>query len=382
MTFANKSMVQWPSTVEAAINKIKMLTRGVNTRIFTSCRIVRVIAVLAVSAIGMHPFTGLAQSSVYPSSSILWGIGDEVPDAQKTPLYNNAPVNMVTAWFNGPNDLKWMQGYQNPNNSEISQVYGAKKAIEVIVWLADGTDGRSPAQSSTSGQTLPQYALSPQFLTDLQTIIAEYKGNGPNYGPMYVVLFTEFNNTYPYNWPGSPYTSKAQYEAALMRQYVKAANQIHAQYAQAKVALGFGGYMWLNTPYIDMTPYIAAINASDFTASQAMHSCENERLLSQQITNAVRQLGKFGKPVMISHFKTWKSVANPKACSEAAMADFVQTTLNRAALAKLKADGLWAWDFMNGDYIVSNPGPAFDSLKALVTNNSASSVFPSIRKGR
>jgi hypothetical protein len=190
-------------------------------------------------------------------------------------------------------------------------------------------------------------------------------------------LFTEFNSTYAYNWPGSPYTSKAQYEAALMQQYLRAVDQIHAQYSQAKVALGFGGYYWFNTPNVDLTPYMAAINASDFVASQEMHSVNNVQVMSQQITNSVHQLGQFGKPVMISHFKmTDPSAATDGGCVPDAMLNFEQATLNDAALQQLKEDGLWAWNFMAGSTCLKTPGPAFDALKTVITNNAASSAFP------
>lgn len=325
--------------------------------------------------------TYLATPPPTQASKLMWGIGDEVGPAQDTAIYKNASVNMLTAWYNTPGDLSWMAGYSSPSNTQVSDIYGKGKALELVVWLADGVDPRTPAQSATSGKTLPEYALSQQFLTDLNTLVGMYKGHGPNYGPLYVVLFTEFNSTYIYNWAGSPYTTRAQYNAALMTQYQKAVTQIHTQYNQAKVSLGFGGYDW-STSAIDLSSYKQAISVSDFTAVQAMQSCLNEAKLEPQIKASVQQLGSYGKPVMISHFKLWNdgaatnTPAQKAACATSAFSKFQQGMFNDTTIAQLKSWGLFAWDFMDDNYI-NDPGPTFDSAKTFINAHTASTIgFP------
>lgn len=313
------------------------------------------------------------------SPSIMWGIGDEIGGAVNTPIYQNAKMDFVTAWYNGPGDLNWMNGYNSHSNTAVSNIYQQHKAIELVVWLANGTDPRSASQSSTAGQPLPEYALSSQFLTDLTELVNMYKGHGPYYGPLYVVLYTEFNGTYGYNWPGSPYTNRTQYNAALMNQYIKAVNLIHSDYSQAKVGLGFGGYAWYNGGAVDLTPYQQAINASDFTAVQAMQSCTNESLMAPQIEASVKQLGAY-KPVMISHFKLWDDSTNPSAtqqqkaaCATSSFANFEQTMFNSSTLAQLKSEGLFAWDFMSDDYI-NDPGPQYNTAVNFINKHSAASL--------
>jgi hypothetical protein len=268
---------------------------------------------------------------------ILWGIGDQLASAVKAPIYRNAPVNMVSAWYNGPGDLGWMSGYQK--GSTMSDLYGRGKAIELVVWLGDHTD----------------YAISSQFLEDARVLARTFRGNGPHRGRLYVVLFSELET----------YSSDPGYFADLKRAYLRAMAIFHQENANARVALGLGGYGWESRPNRDLGFWDDAIRASDFTAVQAMQACDSERngqnIIVPQIRSSVKQLGTYGKPVMISHFKLW----GDPTCQTAAFDKFMRAVFTDRSISALAADNLFAWNFMDDAYI-NRPGPTHETAKRLI----------------
>jgi hypothetical protein len=268
---------------------------------------------------------------------ILWGIGDQLSAAVRTPIYRNAPVNMVTAWYNGPGDLGWMSGYQK--ESTISDLYGRGKAIELVVWLGHHAD----------------YAISPQFQADAKVLARTFKGNGPHRGPLYVVLFSELET----------YSSDPGYFAHLKRAFLQARAVFRSENPHARVALGLGGYAWGSTPNRDLSFWDDAIEASDFTAVQAMQACNSERngqnIIVPQIRSSVRQLGAYGKPVMISHFKLW---GDPD-CQTAAFGRFIREVFTQKSMLALAADNLFAWNFMD-DHYINAPGPTHETVKRVI----------------
>jgi hypothetical protein len=268
---------------------------------------------------------------------ILWGIGDQLSSAVSTRIYRDAPVHMVTAWYNGPGDLGWMSGYQK--GSTMSDLYGRGKAIELIIWLGNQTD----------------YAISPQFLEDAGVLARTFRGNGPHHGRLYVVLFSELET----------YSSDPGYFANLKRAYRQAMAVFHRENANARVALGLGGYAWGSTPDRDLSFWDDAIRASDFTAVQAMQACDSERdgqsVLVPQIRSSVRQLGTYGKPVMISHFKLW----GDPGCQAAAFGKFMRTVFTDSSISALTDDNLFAWNFMD-DHYINDPGPTHETAKRLL----------------
>jgi hypothetical protein len=268
---------------------------------------------------------------------ILWGIGDQLSSAVESPIYRNAPVNMVTAWYNGPGDLGWMSGYQK--GSTMSDLYGQGKAIELVVWLGDHAD----------------YAISSQFLEDAKVLARTFKGNGPHQGPLYVVLFSELET----------YSSDPGYFANLKRAYFQAIAIFHEENRNAKVALGLGGYHWGSTPDRDLSFWDDAIKVSDFTAVQAMQACDSERdgqnIIVPQIRSSVKQLGTYGKPVMISHFKLW----GDPSCQTKAFDKFMREVFTNKSISALAADNLFAWNFM-ADHYINDPGPTHETAKRLI----------------
>jgi hypothetical protein len=283
---------------------------------------VRRLGFIAVTLLLLAPAACTRAGAERPR--MLWGIGDQLGAAQSTPFYRDGLANMVTTWFNGAGDLDWMKGYAN--GTAVSDLYGSGKAIELVVWLADD----------------PGYAISDKFQADLRTLIGLYRGTGPHYGPLYVVLFTEFE-TYQ--------DGDEAYRAKLMAAYLAAVKVVHAEYNEARVGLGFGGYAWDGSGERDLARYTAQIEASDFVATQHMQACDTEvngrNVIIDKVRSSVRQLGSYGKPVMISHFKLWGSPS----CQVTAFKKLSREVFTGPSLAQLAADGLFAWDFMSDHYI-------------------------------
>jgi hypothetical protein len=283
------------------------------------------LAVVVPPALGIDA----AQAST-ATPKLIFGMGDEIATAESTKIFKAAPINMVTSWYNNAGDLSWMHGYAATD--QVEQVYAQGKANELVIDLSSD----------------PSYALSSQFQTDLATLISIFKGNGPAYGPLYVVLFTEFDTYEP--------ADNATYIPQLMTAYMQDVKVIHNVYSQAKVALGLGGYNWSSstTTTTDLSMEAAAIQDSDFVAVQAMQDCTNEGQLENEIHASMAQLSSFSKPIMISYMNLW---GNSVKCETSAMSTFEKDILNTSTLSILTSEGLFALGFRVAPDI-DHPGAA------------------------
>lgn len=274
---------------------------------------------------------------------ILWGMGDQIDGATSTPIYKNAPIGMVTSWFNKPNDLNWMRGYKN--ETTMSNLYRRGYAQELVIWLAD----------------YPEYAVSAEFQDDLKELIRIFKGNGPHYGPLYVVLFTEFET----------YSQDSTYFANLKEAFLHGKKNIKEEYSEAFVALGFGGYGWIGQAKRELHEWQKeALEASDFAAVQHMHHASRLDLMVPQVRRSVRQLGSFGKPVMVSDFKLWSNEGDASGLPSNSFNNFINQVFSRESLQSLADDGLFAWDFMDDDYI-NDASEAREKIKIIITQHAA-----------
>ncbi|GAB6121518.1 hypothetical protein [Dysgonomonas termitidis] len=275
------------------------------------------------------------------TTKILWGIGDNFTGAKSSALLNETSIKLVSHWYNGPQDMSWIRGYKN--QTTVSDIYAQGYGIQLIVWLAQNRE-------------TADYAIGDQFQDDIKELTEIFKGNGPNYGPLYIVLFTELE-TYPPSGEAAAENYKKQLSAA----YIKAAGTIHDTYDKAWVGLGLGGYHWPQAipGTRDITRWDEAIEASDFTCVQQMQSYKNWQQIPGKTRNAVSQLGTYNKPVMVSHFKIWSGGPddNPDpidkkiADAQGAFDLFMDDMFTNASLDALYADGLRAWVFMNDEYI-------------------------------
>lgn len=312
----------------------------IETKIYVICILVTVLT--------FHFVTGCESSTSADEiqkekPEILWGIGDQVSGAKNTPIYDDAPVGMITSWFNKPGDLSWMRGYQD--EITMSNLYRRGFAQELVVWLAD----------------YPEYAISSKFQEDIKELISIFKGNGPEYGPLYVVLFTEFET----------YSDDPSYFQDLKEAFLEAAKSIRMEYDKAYVALGFGGYGWIGQPERELKDWeIEALEASDFAAVQQMHHASRLDLMIPQVRRSVKQLGSYGKPVMVSHFKLWSNQEDPAELPSESFYSFINEVFTRESLQSLADDGLFAWDFMDDNYI-NDPGKAYNKIKEIIKRHEA-----------
>lgn len=279
---------------------------------------------------------------------------------------SGSPLKMVSQWYNGTGDLGYITGYQA--GSTFSDYYGNGYAFQLIVWLADQ----------------PDYAISAQFQTDFASLMTTCIGNGPNHGPLYVVMFTELET---YSNAGNV----ATYNPALKAAYFKAMTTGRSMYDQVYFGLGFGGYDWSGVTTADLSFWDDAIRASDMCCVQHMQDSTNtagpggSNEIKANLRNSVAQLSAYGKPIMISHMLLWGDISTV----QPAFADFRSDILSSTSLDALAAQGMFAMDFMNGggaQYLdnttTTGVGPAdYAITKALLQQHQAISVGMPIRAG-
>jgi hypothetical protein len=284
---------------------------------------------------------------------LLFGIGTEADSARRTKLAQQAPVRMLTSWYNGPNDLSWMAGWRG---GTVPQSYAAGYALHLIVWTGDSEGQVSTSYGTACGRGYP---LSGRFLGDMQQLAQIFAGTaaGP---PLYVTLFTEFQ-TYPCAdnaW--SPNTATTNYYRALQDKYRAAYALFHRYAPNARVSIGWGGWQAnYDSPgdgggrslfgYFD-----GIMRMSDFQSFQAMADQSNAPI----IRNMVGILGRYG-PVMLAHYK-------PNSGSQSTFDKDVREVFTDAFLAPQIRAGLFAVSFMDNENL-SASSSTFTLVKTAVT---------------
>jgi hypothetical protein len=265
---------------------------------------------------------------------LLFGMGPEADSALQARLVQEAPVRMLTSWYNSPNDLAWMTGWKN---NLVPQAYQSGYAMHLIVF-SDVPESQIQTQYGMACGRL--YPLSDRFLGDMQQLAQTFAGaaNGP---PLYVTLFTEFQ-TYACAdnaWNPDPQTNA--YYRALKDRYRQALAVFHQYAPNARVALGWGGWQ---TRWDDpntgagrsMFAYFDDVmRESDFQSFQAMQSDGNV----DDVRAMVHTLGAYG-PVMLAHYK-------PDNSSQATFDADTHAMLTDSFLSEMNAAGLFAWSFMD-----------------------------------
>lgn len=243
------------------------------------------------------PTTTTPATTIPPTPRLVFGMGTEADGALGARLVQETPVRMLSNWYNGPNDLTWMSGWQS---GVVPHAYAAGHAMHLIVWTGDPEVTLSTKYGTACGRAYP---LSDRFDADMARLADIFAGNaaGP---PLYVTLFTEFQ-TYPCTdnaWNPNPQTNA--YYLALKDRYLEAVSIFRAHAPNARVSLGWGGWQtrW-DSPSIgggrSMFPYFADVMAaSQFQSFQAMQSDTNVG----DVRNMTATLGKYG-PVMLAHYK-------------------------------------------------------------------------------
>ena len=262
---------------------------------------------------------------------LVFGIGSEADQAIKSRLATEAPVKMLTSWYNGPNDLPWITNWKN---NLIPELY-AKGYILHLITFTEKLEG--PVVTPNGPACGREYPVSVQIREDMRKLASTFAGNGK----LYVTLFTEFQ-TYPCDdnkWKGNE-----NYYETLKDNY-HAIKDIFHQYApNAKVGISWGGWQsrWDDPGGgggKSLFPYFADImNESDITSFQAMESGSNV----EDIRNMTRILGAYGKPVILSHYK-------PDNRSQTTFDADMKAVLTDTFLGDVTSLGLIAMSFMDSE---------------------------------
>ncbi|MFC7483752.1 hypothetical protein ACFQX7_32220 [Luedemannella flava] len=262
---------------------------------------------------------------------VLFGMGTEADGAITEKLVTQAPVRMLTSWYNGPGDLSWMSGWRT---GTVPKAYHQGYALHLIVY----NDGAEVALDTKYGPACGRaYPLAGRFAGDMTTLARTFAGAkaGP---PLYVTLFTEFQ-TYPCQdnaWSADAATTN--YYRAMIDQYRSAMEIFHRHAPNAKVSLGWGGWQAL---YDDpgrgggrtlFDRFADVLRESDFQSFQAMDSVSN----TMTIRTMVRELRAYG-PVMLAHYQN----------DSGNYGTDVRQVLDPTFLREMTSDGLFAISFMD-----------------------------------
>jgi hypothetical protein len=230
------------------------------------------------------------QPSLDPDERLLFGLGPTADTALESPLVDQAPVRMLTTWFNRPEDLDWLRGWRD---ALIPRTYAQGYAHHVIVF----NEGESGTTETPYGRACGLlYPLSEGFVDDMRELAEIFHGNGP----LYVTMFSEFQ-TYPCEdnqWVGSE-----SYYRALKDRYMATLEIFHEGNPEARVALGWGGWQgrW-DDPSVGggrslITHFADVLARSDYQAFQAMQVDSNV----DDVRTMTELLSPFG-PVMVAHY--------------------------------------------------------------------------------
>jgi hypothetical protein len=281
-------------------------------------------------------------ASTRPSGpSLLFGIGPEANAARISALARQAPVRMLTSWYNGPGDLSWMAGWRA---GEVPRAYAAGYHLHLIVYTGDEEGPIATPHGQACGR---RYPLSERFLDDMGRLARIFAG--PAGGPrLYVSLFTEFQ-TYPCRdnaWNADPAANA--YYRALKDRYRATLAIFHRYAPNARVSLSWGGWQarWddraTGAGRSLFGHFADVLRASDFQSFQAMATDSN----TEDIRAMVRILGAYG-PVMLAHYK-------PDNGSGSVLEADLRTIFSDRYLEDVTRHGLFAMSFMDADSLAAS----------------------------
>ncbi len=262
-------------------------------------------------------------SSTVPD--LLFGLGPEADAAVSTMLLQEAPVRMLTSWYSGPNDLNWMQYWQD---DFVPGLYEAGYAVHLIIF-SDGPEDDTPCGR--------QYPISERISGDMERLAQIFGGRATD-PPLFVTLFTEFQ-TYPCQdnqWVGAN-----DYYDLLKAKMLDIRDIFHSNAANAQVSIGWGGWQ---TRWDDpskgggrslFTHFSDVMTAMDFQSFQAMQSDGNVN----DVRDMTRVLGRYG-PVLLAHYK-------PDNGSQTTFDADTREMLTDSYLTEVTGLGLFAWSFMD-----------------------------------
>lgn len=279
---------------------------------------------------------------------LVFSMGAEASDADDHRLVREAPVRMLSSWYNGPNDLSWMAGWKT---TVVPDAYRRGFAMHLIVWTGDSERSFGTKYGTACGRAYP---LSDRFLGDMKKLAETFAG--PATGkPLYVTLFTEFQTYACTDNQWNPDAQTNNYYKALKDRYLESVNVFRSTAPNARVSIGWGGWQhrW-DSPATgggrSMFGHFADVmRASDFQSFQVMHSGD----APGDIRAMTKALGAYGA-VMLAHYKPDHLDSD------------VRNLFTDSSVRALTADGLFAFGFMDAQSVPSS-GASFDLVKSAVT---------------
>ncbi len=292
------------------------------------------------------------QTLAAPAQPIVFGMGAQMEGVLRERLYREAPVKLLTSWYNSPADLQFMRPWAA---DIIPKAYAEGNSLHLIVWTGDEERQIDTKYGSACGRGYP---LSAGFADDMKQLATTFNGSGT----LYVSMFTEFQ-TYPCEdnmWQGS-----ANYYRALQDQYRLAQSIFKAAAPNSKISLTWGGWQaaWDDQDRgggRSLMPHFADVmRTSDFQSFQAMDSSSNvahindmtrllhaygvdtKKSLRQSIESMDRHVGLIDSSnVMVAHYK-------PDNSNQNTWESDLSQIFAPANLAQLKSNGLFAFSFMD-----------------------------------
>jgi hypothetical protein len=201
-------------------------------------------------------------------SPFYFAMGAEASGALTTPLVRQAPVKMLTSWYNGHNDLSWITGW---HSSFIPSLYAKGYVLQLVVWSGDPEVNLNTRYGPACGKAYP---LSSQFLQDMVSLAKTFQGNGQ----LYVSLFAEFST---YTCQNNQWIGNENYYNALKDQYRAALSIFHTYAPKSRVSLCWGGWIgrYDNPIVIGGRSFIKkfsdVMSISDFQSFQSMETDSN-----------------------------------------------------------------------------------------------------------
>ena len=283
----------------------------------------------------------MSQAPPAAGPRLLFGIGPEADQARASSLARQAPVRMLTSWFNGPGDLEWMAAWRG---GEVPRAYAAGYRLHLIVYSGDPEGPVATPHGQACGRGYP---LSGRFLDDMRRLARIFAGRagGPR---LYVSLFTEFQ-TYPCSdnaWSADP--AATAYYRTLKDRFLATQAIFHQLAPNSAVSLSWGGWQarWddraTGAGRSLFRHFADVLRAADFQSFQAMATDSN----TTDIRAMVRTLGAYG-PVMLAHYK-------PDNGSGAVFAADLRAILTDRYLAEVTGHGLFAMSFMDGTNLAAS----------------------------
>lgn len=279
--------------------------------------------ILMIFSLLVSPAAASAQTG-----KLIFGLGPEANDAVNKPLVKEAPIKMLTSWYNGPKDLQWMSGWKK---GTVPSSYAKGYAMHLIIFSNDSEKQLNGPKGDACGRAYP---LSSAFQEDVIKLADIFKGNGP----LYVTMFTEFQ-TYPCK--DNQWSGNENYFNALKDQYRIARQTFKNSNPNARVSIGWGGWQ---ARYDDKSKgggrslfqhFADIMKESEFQSFQSMQSDHN----IEDIRDMTTILSQYG-PVMLAHYK-------PDNRSQQTFDRDLKAFFTDSYINEITSKGLFAMSFMD-----------------------------------